>query len=257
MPPATGQSKLFQPNMGVRGVLFARVEHEEQNCSRPPERLDSIALGIHQALLRHADVNDFIVVGPFPGTDEALLQRVLEFRSVQYRAKRQYLHAAEQQDLERRLRLDERSQHFVAQFGDRIVGSVRLTPSLFEFSALAPSLAAEAEAFATYVELSRLAVDPVGGRQRVTTSLLVAACHWARASHYSGVVALCRRASRVIFERYGLGATSQSPHFIPWRGSEPYALMAGGWPELILSTLQLSDRLLAPTPSEQEQGTSE
>jgi predicted N-acetyltransferase YhbS len=239
------------------GVLSGRVGREEQDFSGTPERLDTLALGIHQALLRHAGGNDICVIGPFSGTDEALLGRVLDFRSIRYRTKRQYLHAAEQLDIERRLRLDERSQHFVAQCGDRIVGSVRLTPPPFEFSALAPSLVAEAEAFATYVELSRLVVDPVAGRQKVTASLLVAACHWARAANYPGVVALCRRASRVIFERYGLSATSRSPHFIPWRGSEPYALMAGAWPELILKTLQLSDRLLAANPTDQEQGPSE
>jgi N-acyl-L-homoserine lactone synthetase len=184
----------------------------------------------------------YSVRGPICGDARHDLERILEFRRSQYCGRRDYLYAAEQQRIERRLRIDQRSHHFMAESGDRIVGSLRLTPGPFEFEALVPSLAAYGATLAAHAELSRLVVESTASRDNVTASLVVTACEWARAHGYSGIAALCGRGSRAIFVPYGLSPVSGSSYLIPWRGDETYSLLVGSWPEMIASTTRLSDR---------------
>jgi N-acyl-L-homoserine lactone synthetase len=193
--------------------------------------------------LEIASGGTYSVRGPICADARHELERIVEFRHSQYCGRRDYLYAEEQQRIERRLRIDQRSHHFIAESGDRIVGSLRLTPGPFEFEALSPSLAAYGTGLAAHAELSRLVVESTASRHNVTASLVVTACEWARAHGYSGIAALCGRGSRAIFVQYGLSPVSGSGHRIPWRGGETYTLMAGGWPEMIASTTRLSDRL--------------
>lgn len=185
-----------------------------------------------------------VMAGPFfHATAPAEVARVRQFRDAQYRARLSYLLSPEQLQLDWRLELDERSAHFHASREGQLVGSLRITPAPFEFQALASSLEAEAPRFQGYAEFSRLVVDPDARSPSVTPRLLIAACTWAMTEGYVGIVGLCRRAARTVFERYGLTAATEVQHHVPMRGPQPYTLMGGTWPRLIAASTRMSERL--------------
>ncbi|WP_158623680.1 hypothetical protein [Corallococcus llansteffanensis] len=206
-----------------------------------------------------------LVDGPFPlevsaplfwATAPEAVARIQEFRETQYRERLGYLLGPEQLRLESQLQLDARSAHFAVSRNGRMVGALRMTPAPFEFPALAESLSHWEGRFPASVELSRLVVSPEERSALVPPRLLVAASDWAMKAGFVGIVGLCRRAARTVFERYGLTATSETAHVVPMRGPQPYSLMAGTWPELIAATTRMSERLnrprknsLAETPS--------
>ncbi|NOK22038.1 GNAT family N-acetyltransferase [Corallococcus carmarthensis] len=185
-----------------------------------------------------------VVSGPhLRGASAADVERIQRFRDAQYRERLSYMLSPEQLQIDWRLQLDERSAHFGASWGERLVGSLRITPAPFEFHALAGSLEEQAPRFRGYAEFSRLVVDPDARSAYVTPRLLLAACTWAMQEGYVGIIGLCRRASRTVFERYGLTAASEEQHSVPLRGPQPYTLMMGTWPQLIAASTRLTQRL--------------
>ena len=173
------------------------------------------------------------------------IQRIKAFREVQYRDRLNYLLCREQQQIEQDLDIDGRSAHFSAESDGRIVGSVRITPTPFEFESLSPSLAAMRPIVSGHVELSRLVVTTGASQGHVTTRLLVAASAWAMVAGYTGIVGLCRAETRTLLERYGLRPLSSAEHVVEWRGNQPYVLMIGSWSALAAATTRLSERLSA------------
>jgi len=204
------------------------------------------AVSTLQALVARLEVGQVPLElrGPlFEKANPDQVERIKQFRETQYRERVSYLLTPEQLELEQRLALDERSAHFGAIRGTQVVGCVRITPAPFEFQTLSSSLSEMSPQFQGYAEFSRLVVAPEERAAYVTTRLLVASCVWAMTEGYSGILGLCRRASRTVFERYGLTAASEAQHLIPIRGTQQYTLMVGNWPQLITGTTRLSERL--------------
>ncbi|MFP2896108.1 GNAT family N-acetyltransferase [Corallococcus sp. 4LFB] len=194
-------------------------------ASRDPElasRLAAMSVLETRMARLGAGQTPVVLAGPFfHATTPAEVERARRFRDAQYRARLSYLLSPEQLQLDWRLELDERSAHFHASRDGQLVGSLRITPGPFEFQALASSLDAEASRFQGYAEFSRLVVDPEARSPSVTPRLLVAACTWAMTEGYVGIVGLCRRAARTVFERYGLAASSEEPHRVPCGAPSP------------------------------------
>jgi N-acyl-L-homoserine lactone synthetase len=171
------------------------------------------------------------------------LERITEFRDRRYPSRLGYLLCQEQREVEDALRLAQRSAHFCAERDGRIVGTLRITPFPFELEALSSTLAELAPQFAGHAEISRLLVDDGERGSHATMGLLVVSCAWALHRRFDGVVGLCRKGTRIVFERYGLRAVSAASHHVDWRGDQPYTLMVGAWPNLIAATTRLAERL--------------
>ncbi|NOK12700.1 GNAT family N-acetyltransferase [Corallococcus exercitus] len=218
-----------------------------RDTSRDEERDSNLAaMRALEALMAPlgAGGTPLVLSGPLlRGASAAGIERIQRFRDAQYRERLSYMLSPEQLQIDWRLQLDERSAHFGASWGERLVGGLRITPAPFEFHALAGSLAELAPRFRGYAEFSRLVVDPDARGAYVTPRLLVAACTWAMQEGYVGIVGLCRRAARTMFERYGLTAASEEQHHVPLRGPQPYTLMMGTWPQLIAASTRLTQRL--------------
>ncbi|MBS1964154.1 MAG: hypothetical protein JST04_18220 [Bdellovibrionales bacterium] len=171
-------------------------------------------------------------VGPILA-DSPDYERVMKFRADQNRLRAPYLEDDVQLEIERRLRLDERSLHFVLERSGEIAASVRVTPPPFEFSALSPILENRAEEFAGYYEFGRLCTDVALGRKAIYAGLLVikAAQHVFLHEMASGIVGVCRAERVSYMKKLGLNVDGE-PAFVPSRQAA-YRVIHGSKDHLI------------------------
>lgn len=178
-------------------------------------------------------------------TEAVLLIR--GFQNEQFQRKQAYLLGEAQQALERELAIHERCAYFVAKRNDVIVGVLRLCPAPFEFERLLAHTGKTWPDFSLHVEVSRFVVANCECQTSTSMLLIVEACAWAMSHGYEGIVALCRPATRMIFERYGLSTVWPDYFCIPTRNNQRYALLSSRWQALILGATRASEAALART----------
>lgn len=218
----------------------------------PPSNAPSPALERHSHVQRlHALVRTTLIprhearfVGPLsvstvPDTFRAQLHA---FRIQQYQQQTPYLLSEEQQRLEARMQLDERSTHFVALRGEQLLATLRVTPFPFELAELTPELAQAALPFIRFAEFSRLVCEQSARGALLGTRLMGEACLWALEQGFEGVIALCKQDRRPLFERYGLSPQADRTFRVPSREHGAYSLMAGRWPDIITGALRTFQR---------------
>lgn len=162
-----------------------------------------------------------------PDEHQISMEKIRAFRQAQYRCIAPYLLSPFQEEIEEGLRLDQRSLHFVAVHGERIVGALRATDPPFELSALSPELHELTSQFRGYKEISRLVVDPEWSGAFVGEKLLLGTGRWLLAkTDVQGFVLICRENRRRYFEHYGLRPVTEGPYRIPERSNRLYYVMA-------------------------------
>lgn len=186
-------------------------------------------------------------VGPLSASTftDAFREQLRAFRVEQYRQQTPYLLSEEQQRLEERMLLDERSTHFVALRGERLLATLRVTPFPFELAELSPALAQAAPPFIRFAEFSRLVCEHSARGALLGSRLMGEACLWALEQGFEGVIALCKQQRRPLFERYGLSAQADRTFLVPSREAESYSLMAGRWADILEGALRTFHREVA------------
>jgi hypothetical protein len=146
---------------------------------------------------------------------------IVKFRGEQNRLRAPYLEQPEQLEIEKRLRLDERSLHFALERNGAIIACVRITPAPFEFSELSSQFAGRSAEFSGYYEFGRLCTDIALERKGFYAGMLVvkAARHIFMSDCAEGIVAVCRSERIAYMQKLGLDADPMSA-FIPARASE-------------------------------------
>lgn len=166
--------------------------------------------------------------GPVKGDEITpdLMSRILDLRRRIQAREAPHLQEPSQLEIEKRLRLDERSFHFYALDGEgELVGALRLTPEPFEFSALTPELATAANRYAGFFEISRYVVEK---NATMAERLLLFAGVWIlRKTTAPGVVALCPEKLKEYYRyKYGIVAEDISEAFmIPTRKFGAYFIV--------------------------------
>lgn len=191
----------------------------------------------------------YLIKGPILSSSADEMDAIIRFRSRHYNASKSYLHSSTQIELDEKIQSDARSQHFVLTRSDEIVGCARLTPAPFEFGELSTSLQNLAPAYSRYLELSRLVVDPVASKDRITSAFIFFILHSAISSNNKneGIIALCQGAPRKIFERYGMHRQSSEDYIIADRDNNIYSLLIGPWPEFVPRLMNFMQRDLQNT----------
>jgi hypothetical protein len=172
------------------------------------------------------------IEGPIFGTEliqKNKMDELVEFRDSQYREMCPYLVNEENKTIERELKLDERSAHFIARKEGKIVGCLRLSPPPFEAVALNPTLTHITDKFKNYFELSRLLTIQGRGRiPKVGNRLMLAAGKWAfLRTKKKGFVAVCKPDRARLFERYGFFKDNEVPFSIAIRPGNDYHIVSG------------------------------
>lgn len=184
--------------------------------------------------LAFADVKlDVDVVGPIAGNrlDSELLEKLIQFRKEN--ADHQFLVNDYQLELERRLKIDERSFHFIAIQDGQIRGALRATPGPFELSALTPELASVADGYDQYLEVSRMVLDAEGRKGWLGLLLCYAVVRWGSTSKWDGMIALCRRANANRFSFLGFQSRGHREFVVPQRENGLYSFMASPWSDFV------------------------
>lgn len=158
-----------------------------------------------------------------------LLASLQSFRNQIYASTASYLTSTEQNSIENRLELEERSFHFYATAGGELAATVRVTAHPFELAELAPDLKKVALRYDRYLELSRLLVDPRFQKLGIGKKVLYSAMLWANLREYMGFIAICREHRKEEFERFGLKAFEDRKFIIPSRQNGEYRFMQGSW----------------------------
>lgn len=144
----------------------------------------------------------------------------------------QHLQDVSQVEIERRLRIDERSTHCCLYRAGRLVAVVRLTPAPFEAGMLNPALGDLAAELDGHLDFSRLVASPDAGDPRRVTLLLAHASRRAWLDGFDGTTALARAPQRRLYQRFGLRAVSEAPCRLATRGDAAYWLLRGEWREI-------------------------
>ncbi len=176
------------------------------------------------------------IIGPLNGLNEqsSLLGDIVQFRQRMYSSKASYLLHPAQLAIETALQLDYRSIHFLALNSQsrQLVGTLRITPSPFEFSALSSELREIEQEFASYVEFSRFIVNQQDARPGLSLQLMAKGTLWALDSGSRGIVALCRRGPHRLFARFGLSPYRDRKFCIPSRGAYSYDLLSASFNDI-------------------------
>jgi hypothetical protein len=146
------------------------------------------------------------VIGPIQvGSDD--YRRVIAFRTLQNQLRAPYLEEKHQVDIETRLQIDERSEHYALQLNGVIAACVRMTPMPFEFSALSEEFAARSLNFMGYYEFGRLCTDINLERKGFHAGILVikaAQKLFEMNEHAKGMVGICKTNRVAYMEKLGL-----------------------------------------------------
>lgn len=177
------------------------------------------------------------VVGPLRvgvTDDRSLLERALAFRREQNLLRASYLEDSVQLGVEERLRLDERSVHFVGLRDDEIVATLRATFAPFELDDLVPELRTyENREYDRYIEAGRLCTAVrLPNKGRVASQLIIRAILWAvLVERCRGCVAVCKRDKVRYLCRFGFSCIAEDVS-IPRRGGA-YAVIAASRTDLV------------------------
>lgn len=190
--------------------------------------LENASLQLLATLARQGSAK---VLGPLyldVDSDRAIVERALAFRRAQNLVRAPYLESIAQREVEQRLRLDERSAHFVALQGEEIVATLRMTPAPFEISEIIAERTLESKGdFDDYVEVGRLCTDVhLQQKARVARQITLTAILWQiERLSCRGALALCKQDKVKLFRRFGLTLVAERI-CIPSRGSD-YCIIAG------------------------------
>lgn len=193
-------------------------------------------LGPHVAMeLEKVVYNDpsLEILGPIEVTaDSELLQEITLFRERIYGKEAAHLLSSHQEAIERRMRIDVRSLHFVARHEGEILATVRVCPPPFELGRLSPKLRLAVRSFKNYAELGRLVVGPNSRGRGVGKKLLYLAT-LTTMEKYSGFIAICRPKRAEEFRRFGMTAYRNQNFDIPSRPDAKYKLMWADWKRIV------------------------
>jgi hypothetical protein len=169
----------------------------------------------------------------FLGPRSGRLHAVRQFLKVHQRlAGLHHLQDALQLGIERRLRIDERSVHCCLYRLGQPVAVVRLLPAPFEAGELHPGLGRLAADFGSHLDFARLVASPDDPDPRRVPLLLAHASRWAWLEGFDGTMALARAPQRRLYQRFGMGAVSETPCRLATRGDAAYWLLHGEWSEI-------------------------
>ena len=109
-------------------------------------------------------------------------------------------------DLERRLDLDARTDHFCARTGDgAVVGAIRVGAQAMELPALSPRCAAIAEQYARYAEITRVIIHPDHRRQDLPARMFAGVVRMLlEGGRTDGLIGVCREHVLPFYEPFGL-----------------------------------------------------
>ncbi len=209
------------------------------------EAVNKLFLAIYhasQATKPHAGVR---IDGPFHGDSlvtSGILDQIIDFRNYQYASNHQHLINNGQYLIEKKMRIDERSFHFVAFAGDHIVGCVRLTPAPFELSSLHPEVKKlnHKYEYGGYLEISRLicASDRLP-RSRVGERLLLSAGKWALVSNRrKGLFAITRGNNHRKFSKYGFCIQNDQPFSVATRAGAGYNIISATFRDITANVVK-------------------
>ncbi len=166
------------------------------------------------------------VTGPLLfGSNDYL--RMMEFRSAQNQLRAPYLEEKHQAEIEARLKIDERSLHFILEKDGEIAVCVRLTPLPFEFSALSPDFEKKVQGFDNYLEFGRLCTAHHLERKGFYAGILVVkAAHYVFSNHLAkGFVGICKSNLVPYMKKLGLQVDATSIR-LPERKNDYHLLHA-------------------------------
>jgi hypothetical protein len=142
-----------------------------------------------------------------PGELTTVLKKELaDFRNHQFQ-NAPYLLSDTQNEIETKLKIDNRSFHFVARkkTSYEIVGTVRLTPYPFELSELLQNSRINFTELKNKLEISRLVTDP-SVRDVGKKLLLFAGIHAMEQASHDGFIAICQKEKMGLFKKFGMHA---------------------------------------------------
>ena len=180
--------------------------------------------------------------GPVCGKDLShnLKNRIFKFQNSVYGDKFSYLRGERQIAIENDLSLDDRSFHFWAENSDgEIVGSLRLIPPPYEFSALTPDLAEVSKKYQNIFEISRYLTKEK--HHRVAQLILFHAGSWIiRETPAIGMVALSKEKLKDHYKMYGIKDEEiEGPFSIDWRlENEKYYLVTADIRKIATAIIQ-------------------
>jgi len=185
------------------------------------------ALSVSLLILVRSD-RKFKYRGPVKGDEISpdLMSRIVDLRRRIQAKEAPYLQSPAQLEIEKSLRLDERSFHFYSLDEEgELVGALRLTPAPFELSALSPELATAAGRYAGFFEISRYVVEK---NAKMAERLLLFSGAWLlRKTTAPGVIALCPEKLKEYYRyKYGILTENISEAFpISTRKSGAYFIV--------------------------------
>jgi len=161
------------------------------------------------------------------------LNEVHALRRRGYERSAPHLLADFQNQIEKKMAIDEASAHFYARAGGQIVASLRLTRPPFEMSELSPNIREVVNSLTGYLEIGRLIVDDNLRGQGLGKKVLYQAMIWAYSCEYRGFIAICRRQRAQEFHRLGMRRWNREPFSIASRPDGEYYLMTGELPAIL------------------------
>lgn len=196
---------------------------------------------------RHGDCRVVILEA---GSDTREFER---FTGRQFRLRLQhYMLTSRARMLETKLAIPARSTHFLLYQHDQLSAVLRVTPTPFEWVALAHRHVSPTVALSRHVEFSRLITLSQNPLPVPVNSLLAAATEWSIKRGYEGVIALCRSPQRRLFQRFGLTPITSEALHIEQRARGDYWLLSAQWQQ-ILAALQQPDYFPANPPENHDE----
>ncbi len=164
------------------------------------------------------------------------MQGFEEFAYDQVKERAPYLLDEDHRAMAKKIELDERSTYFIAIENDQIVGSVRLTPYLFEFSLLSEKFQKLSQGYQDYYEISRLYISSEAkSRRRVAQLLLFQAGSWLfNATQAKGIIGICREERLRYFKNFGMNIIGED--FVSLRGAK-YTVVCATQSEMLFKAL--------------------